>query len=36
MYRMELDKVKEIVGEEGKENMRKDLAAQKAYELIAQ
>ncbi|MBP5223967.1 MAG: trigger factor [Lachnospiraceae bacterium] len=35
-YRMELDKVKEIVGEEGKENMRKDLAAQKAFELIAQ
>ena len=35
-YRMELDKVKEIVGEEGNENMRKDLAAQKAFELIAQ
>lgn len=34
-YKMELEKVKEILGENGKENMTKDIAVQKAITLIA-
>ena len=34
MYQMEADKVKELLGDEEKANIRKDLAAQKALELI--
>ena len=34
MYQMEIDKIKEIIGDAEKENMKKDLAAQKAYDLI--
>lgn len=35
MYRMEVDKVKELVGEEGKEDIKADLKIQKAAEFIA-
>lgn len=34
-YQMEADKVKELLGEEGAENIKKDLAAQKAVEFVA-
>lgn len=34
-YNMEPDKMKEIIGDEEKENIRKDLADQKAMDLIA-
>ncbi len=34
-YQMEADKVKELLGEEGTENIKKDLAAQKAVEFVA-
>ena len=33
-YGMELDKVKEYMGDAEKENMKKDIAAQKALELV--
>ena len=33
-YQMEADKVKELLGEEGAENIKKDLAAQKAVEFV--
>lgn len=33
-YKMELDKVKELVDESQRENMKKDLAIQKAVDLI--
>ncbi|MCI6795575.1 MAG: trigger factor, partial [Lachnospiraceae bacterium] len=34
-YNMEPDKMKEIIGDEEKENIRKDLADQKAMDLVA-
>ena len=34
MYNMEADKLKEYMGEDEKENMKQDLAVQKAVELI--
>lgn len=34
-YNMEPDKMKEIIGDEEKENIRKDLAEQKAMDLVA-
>lgn len=34
-YQMEADKVKELLGEEGAENIKKDLAAQKVVEFVA-
>ena len=34
-YNMEPDKIKEIIGDEEKENIRKDLADQKAMDLVA-
>ncbi len=36
MYKMEVDKVKEIMGDAGKENMKKDIAVQKAVDVIAE
>ena len=36
MYQMDVEKIKEIFGDSEKENMKKDLAAQKAYDLISQ
>ena len=35
MYQMEVDKVKEIMGTAGEENMKKDIAVQKAVDVIA-
>ena len=35
-YKMELDKMKELVSEEEKDNMRKDLSIQKAIELVTE
>lgn len=35
MYQMEVDKVKELLGDTEKENIKKDLAAQKAVEFVA-
>ena len=35
MYKMELDKFKELVGEYEKEQMKKDLAVQEAVTLMA-
>ena len=35
MYKMEVDKVKEILGDNEKEQIMSDLAIQKAAELIA-
>lgn len=34
MYQMEADKLKELIGDEEKENMKKDLAVQKAADFI--
>lgn len=34
MYQMEVDKVKELLGDAEKENIKKDLAAQKAVEFV--
>ena len=34
MYKMELDKVKEYLGEAGKDSLKDDLAVQKAVDLI--
>lgn len=34
MYQMEVDKVKELLGDSEKENIKKDLAAQKAVEFV--
>ena len=36
MYKMELDKLKEYMGEEEKESMKKDLAVQKAVDLLVE
>lgn len=36
MYQMEVDKVKEIMGTAGEENMKKDIAVQKAVDVIAE
>ena len=36
MYNMEADKLKEYMGEDEKENMKQDLAVQKAVELITE
>lgn len=36
MYKMELDKLKEYMGEEEKESMKKDLAVQKAMDLLVE
>ena len=36
MYNMEADKLKEIIGDNEKENMKKDLAIQKAVDLIVE
>ena len=33
-YKMELDKVKEYLGEAGKDSLKDDLAVQKAVDLI--
>ena len=34
MYQMEVDKVKELLGDAEKENIKNDLAAQKAVEFV--
>ena len=34
MYQMELDKVKEVVGDKEKEQIMKDVAVQKAVEFV--
>ncbi len=36
MYRMEVDKVKELVGDNQKEEMKKDILIQKAIDLVAE
>jgi trigger factor len=36
MYKMELDKVKELIGDYQKEEIKKDLAIQKAATLVAE
>ena len=36
MYRMEVDKVKELVGDTQKEEMKKDILIQKAIDLVAE
>ena len=36
MYNMEADKLKEMIGDSEKENMKKDLAIQKAVDLIVE
>lgn len=36
MYRMEVDKVKELVGDSQKEEMKKDILIQKAIDLVAE
>ncbi len=35
-YKMELDKLKELISEEEKKNMRQDLSIQKAIELVTE
>ena len=35
MYKMEVEKVKEILDDNAKETMKKDIAAQKAVDFVA-
>ena len=36
MYQMEVDKVKELLGDAEKENIKNDIAAQKAVEFVTE